>query len=663
PSVSVQLRDEKLVSFGKGVLAQGSLVGSGYPTRCLVRGVSAERCQFLRVAPWTKPPTDMGYFGPIPESIVGAWSAPLPAETAWTSLSPGREVVYGVRGDEGLIIDVINEKGEARKLVELGVRDIASTRVLELPTQLAVLGVDAGDLEMRVIGLKSEGGQPEATSDKGMGLHMLPPNANAAWAREVIKRTGKVGYGAWTAAPSLNAKGEPEDAFYLAWTQVIPPAKYTPAGVAPRKRGAKNGCGMPSRPLFDVSVEKKVHVSRYSLAGKRLDDRVLPDVTFAADDTELALHLVPTSYGYVLNGRPRGRDGALKKDAPAELPPGDGLARSPGIPAVPSQSIETAVYDQTRGEGLVMIGEEKRVFFQRFDGTGEPVGAPISPGDQLLHQHTIGTENMALAGSSWAILARSDTVLALTGPLAGKTIELKGESEQELTGSQAWMIPADDEHVEVIFQARLRPEDQKTLGIPQDKRVSTREAPFLTRVNLKTGQASPYKILPGWFDDEWKPRLRRLQWVGRGKNEQVLFFGLQDGKAQLHRFAGRSWSEPTLVSDAPAYQGWVVSSWKDRVVLFDGDQSKAHWLLREQSSPIAQQLNLHRPPRNPGPWIPSASLALAEAVEPLPSTPKGLAEQCPASFATGPRRVVLLCREPQDARTPGLRAGTRVLRF
>jgi hypothetical protein len=243
-----------------------------------------------------------------------------------------------------------------------------------------------------------------------------------------------------------------------------------------------------------------------------------------------------------------------------------------------------------------------------------------------------------------------------------KTIELKSEWEQELTGNEAWMIPTDDEHVEVIFRARLRREDQQALGIPQDKRVSTREAPLLTRVNLKTGQASPYKILPGWFDDEWKPRLQRLQWVGGGKGEQVLFFGLQDGKAQLHRFAGRSWSEPTLFSDAPDHRGWVVSSWKDRVVLFGGDQSKAHWLLREQSSPIAQQLDL-RPLRNPGPWIPSASLVLAEAVEPLPSTPKGLAEQCPASFATGPRRVVLLCREPQDARIPGLRAGTRVLRF
>jgi hypothetical protein len=667
----IALRDEQLVAFGKGVITHGRLTPpSGYAQPpCLMGGLTRERCAFFRVASWVRPPVGLGYFGAIQESAVGTWSPLRPSPAPWVTLSPGREVAYAIRNTPGLTIDTIDEKGEIKTIFDASsTPELGSPRVVELPQKLVIVGAESNENELQVYLLKRDGeGKFQLTPGPSTGVYLLPPGATAAWARGMIAARKRVGYGLWAAAPSLDAKGEPEDAFYLAWTEVIPPAKYTPAGVAPKKRSAKNGCGRSSRPLSDLSVEKKVHVMKFNGDGKRTEDRILPGISFSPEDEDLALTLVPTSYGYMLNGALHGRDGRPKGDTAGDARHAEGLAASPPIPAPPFQRILSAAYDQKQGEGLILIAEENHQVALRFDATGGLLGNPI-PLENSLQNPTINASLFAMAGASWGALERNATgVQAITGPQAGKVIPLRSEQSWSFQGGRAWILPLDDAQLQVVRYVTLTPAARTSFGIDENERAPV-FMPLMAQVNLSTGESTPWQAAPGWLDGEKKPRLRDVSWVGRGASGQLLFFGSNEkGQRELHQLSGDEWAKPTPIGDgAESSAAHVLHVWKDHTILLDDSNSIATWLNKGLTVQIGKRFGHSVYNRNPGPLLaPGEFLMTGEASPPVKIDPamKPLYGTCPASFATGPQRVVLVCSEPPDGKTPGARVGTRVLRF
>jgi hypothetical protein len=615
-------------------------------------------------------PVGLGYLGAIQESALGAWSPLRPTPVAWTSVSAGREVAYGVHGTSGLTIDTIDEKGEIKPFVEAPTfaPELGFTKVIELPQKWVVVGVNGDENELTIVPLKQgDGGKLSPAGATGAGIYLLPPGSTAAWARGMIAARKKPGYGAWTAAPALDAKGEPDASFYVAWTEVNPPAKYTPAGVAPKKFGAKNGCGRSSRSLSDLSVDKKVHVTRFNADGKRIEDRVVPGVIFPPEDEDLRLSLIPTSYGYALNGAPYGRDGRPKGDTPKEARPTEGLLASPPLTAPPFQRVLSASYDQKQGEGLILVAEENHQVALRFDATGELLGSPI-PLETSVVPPAMNQEILALAGSSWGALERSaNGIQVLTGPQAGKTIALRSEQSWLLRGGRSWVLPLDDEQIEVARYIPIPPAARASLGF-EEKDRSPAYLPLVARVNLKTGEASPWQPVPGWFDGEKKPRLQGVTWIGRGASGQLLFFGTNEkNQGELHQLAKNEWAKATAIGDgAEPSTAHVMSVWKDHAILFDEGNSIASWLGKGLTVQIGRRFGQSAYNRNPGPLLRPGELALtgdASAPVKVDAAVKAAYNDCPATFATGPQRLVLVCVNPPDGKTPGARVGTRVLRF
>jgi len=671
---SVTLGNEQFVAFGKGVLATGTLIPIGLASpECLLGDLPRAQCRFLRVASWARSPVGWGFLGPVNESSVGPWSGLVQLKSSWSSLSPGREVVYAVHSSSGLTVDSVNDKGEITTLVAAPSYspDLTTTQVVELPQRLVVAGTDSEN-ELTIVPLqKGEGGKSTPGEAIKTGVTLLPAGATAAWARNLASPRKKIGYGGWAVAPSLDAKGEPEPSFYLAWTEVMPPAKYTPAGVAPRKKGGKNGCGRGSRSLADVSVEKRVHVARFNADGKRSEDKVVAGVTFAPEDEELKLSLIPTSYGYVLNGVPHGRDGLAKRE-PTEARPTESLSASPAIPAPPLQKIDAVEFDQKRGEGLAIVTEGDHQLALRFDATGDPVGAPIPIEGHLQVGQQLRRRSLAAAGDAWGALETpASTLQILTGPAAGKRVTIPSEQSWLLEGGLSWVIPADDENVDVVRYVPLPSSVRESLGL--DPKAGHMSGPLLARVNLKRGEASPWQLVNGWYDGEKKPRLRHLSWVGRGAEGQLQFFGPADDKhAELHNLIKDDqnkldWGKSISMGEGvhPGNSS-VVPVWKDNAVVFDDSNSVVSWLSKGLTVQVGRNLQHNYGPRNAGPLLRPGDMALTgEASEPvkLDAAVKKSFNNCPASFASGPRRLVLVCVEPPDAKTPGARVGTRVVRF
>lgn len=673
---SISLQNEQFAAFKGGVISIGNLklINRGRLSGCLLSGISSQQCNFIRTATWKHPPTGLEYYGNIPEDAIESWSPLLQKDNDWDFLSSGHNVVYGFRSTTGFSIDTINEKGEIKEIASVPNynSDLSFLRIIELPSSLILIGIFNSN-EVGIVPLQTQRNGNWVPVDRiTTGLTILPEGATADWARSSIIGRKKVGYGSWTAAPSLNEKGEPESSFYLAWTEVIPPAKYTPAGVAPKKLSAKHGCGRSSRPLTDISVEKRVHVTRFNAQGKRIQDQVLSHISFQPFDTELALSLVPTDYGYLLNGLPHDRHGKLKKDLPPTPVPDSILSSSP-LAAFPSQTLATAAYDEKHGEGIALISEKDRQVVLRFDGTGEPLGEPI-PLNTRVAVSSLPQESLVLAGTSWVALhPNASEIQVLTGPLAPKTIPLRSEQSWLLKGGPSWILPLDDEQIEVIRYVSLPPSAQASLGL--DEKDSP-PFPLLARVNLKTGEATTWKILSSWLDNEQTPRLSILRWVGRDAEGQLLFFGTHKKKAaegeraeersELYRFSGEEWSTPTQLGDgADSSMSTVFKVWKDNIVIFNNPTGLASWINKGLSLQFEGKISIQLG-QNLGPIIPLGWRVLtgdAEIMKLPDAPPPSVVATCPASFATAPHRLVLVCIDAPDQKIPGLRVGTRTLRF
>lgn len=678
PTATLGLRGETLVPFGKGVLAYGSMFTQSNmrPPECLVGGGKAGQCHFLRIAPWARPVVGWGFLEPPQESSLGAWSGLKPAQGAWDgAMSAGREVVYAVRFSSGLEIDTINEKGEVKQILSAAVPlELSGSEVVETSKGLVLAGLDGASSEVVFVPFTgSDDGKGSVKEVARTGVTMLPYGATAAWARGMKNAKNKVGFGGWSVAPSLDAKGEPEGAFYLAWIEVLPPAKYTPAGVAPRKGGkSKNGCGRGSRSLSDISVEKKAHVSKFSAEGKKLDDRVV-QLGISADE-EPKLKLVPTSYGYTLNGVAYGRDGVAKKDAQPARSEGV-LTASPAFKILPVQHLAGAAYDQAKGEGIAVVAEENRQVLIRFDATGEPVGEQ-SVVEGRLALPPLSSRSLALAGDAWAALeASNDVVQVLTGHSAGKRINIPSAQSWLLARGVAWALPLDDDRIEIVRYVALPHsllEAQKVS--PSARHVA---GPLVSRVDLKRGEATPWELVPGWFVEEQgvvSPRLEEVLWAGRGEGGALTLLG-KEGKdaVALLRLSDGSWSKAVPLGEgAPKNNVRVRDVWKDQAVLFDGSNSVVSWLSKGLTVQVGRAFGAAgMPARNDGPWLRPGEWVLGgEASEPFKVPAKDTAKDaakvayngCVASFPTGPRRVVLLCVEP-PADQPGARVGSRVIRF
>ena len=180
----------------------------------------------------------------------------IPAPRSWRLLAPGSAHAYALRIDEQRI-DRIDEQGEVSLwLDDPQIRFWQAFWILELaPRPLLV----SGDFQ----GLRAAEVQQEGTQPGRLGPAVQLPFVLAHSAQDA-RRARSSGSRAIHGTPLLVPR-KTEGSWALVWVEAIPPPQQHPAG-KPWRSGAKNGCGgmrPPSRKLGDVSVEKRVVVTRF----------------------------------------------------------------------------------------------------------------------------------------------------------------------------------------------------------------------------------------------------------------------------------------------------------------------------------------------------------------------------------------------------------------
>jgi hypothetical protein len=655
------------VTFGRGLVAYVDLREQrvhGAEPSCPVQGFSREDCQFLRVAPFAQP-VGLTTWRQGRSAGAGAWSALVPVKHRWGSLSPGQDVVYGVRREGSLSIDVINEKGEAKPYLDsTSLPVLRSVDVLELKDTLQVIAVDENG-QLAVVPV-SRGASPQAGTLHDLKIGLSDPDDGANQARYRISQGMKVMYGRWVSSPLLDKQGGVEANWLLTWIEAIPPPKYTPAGVPFKKAGkggkAKHGCGRGSRPLFDASVEKKTHLMRLSPEGKVLTDKIIPTPPGefqgnAEVASALAVQLFPG--GFELAGQRYTNElGAFSGEPPASPAlPGGALPR-PAFESTLSPSIVAAAYDAPSGEGIV-IGQQDETFIgQLFNAIGQGVGEPFKiPGKFQFSHRSLPT--LARVGSLWVALEGDGyavRVLNGGGEKSGQRIELNSHS-----GFALGLVPADESNVQLVMSSWSSMRELTVYNIDIPNRTLTTATQASSRVLLSSGvpahvtQLSPGAVTILGARPNETPVIGQLDASGRWQ-ESSLKLGEQVGTPK---------------------RAHVHPVWGDAVVVVEGDKGSMGFWAKAGGSAMLGGLGAvggepgkKTPPDNDqdhefGPFVHGGAFL-------LPATPGDVAAtsadftrtlaNCPYALPTGPKRTVLVCAEPIDGTSLGTRVGLRVYR-
>lgn len=676
------IEDADVVSFGKGVFAYFQLAApSGFKEPgCLVAGLARKDCRFLRFAPWKAAKDQGAWLRPSNDGAIGAWSDLVPAKHDWGSLGASKDFVYGVRRDEALTIDRIDERGNVTTLFEApeGTPSLNEVRLVEIGTGLVALGNDGDGPGLQQVFLaKGPDGKLKYHAPVRLDVVLIGSEGVAEQARWLHNSKLKVGYGSWSAVPTIDAKGNLDKSWVLAWTEVIPPKKYTPRG-APVKRGAKNGCGgRPSRPLSDPSVEKKTHLTLYSSEGRAVSDKV---VTIPAPPEGRApeLTLVPVAGGYELNGvafdsalRPTGKPGTPLPAAAITAPP---------VPGLVSQKLDMAAYDARGGEGLVLYSEKDHQLAQRFSAIGAPMGAPIEIANKLqLGNRSRG--GLVHAGESWVALeASGDGVVLVTGPHAGKRVGVVSDRSWVLPRGNTFLLPVDDTHVQVVRHTALPKSYLVEIGVGDPSHA---RALVSSIIDVAAGTSTPWDLLPQWFAGEAvSPRLSQVDAVFRSPDGGLAMVGRESGGtlALIRRAADGAWAAPVKLGEGEggargnllgvhsvfddnvleiASSGTTIGTWVNGGLSLALPKDTTAGTARAAGKLVTIDGAL-------GPLLYRGAVALPPtAAEPiaLPPSVQDLYPSCPLAFATAARRVVLVCGEAVDAQRPGARVGFHVLRY
>lgn len=189
----------------------------------------------------------------------GAPRALTPAPHDWSRLAAGRDDVYALRRGHPYI-DRIDPQGQVTPLLkDPRVLDWQHLWPVELPRRRLLLGGgDQGLTLSEVLPAASPApGRPETLGPEvALGLTV---SATAQQARHAEESGKRALYG----APRVVLLAAP-DAWALVWVEATAPPRDHPAG-KPWHRRSKHRCGTarPSRLLSDISVEKRLTITRF----------------------------------------------------------------------------------------------------------------------------------------------------------------------------------------------------------------------------------------------------------------------------------------------------------------------------------------------------------------------------------------------------------------
>lgn len=688
-SVPRSIAPTSMVAFGKGALAYVDLserrqVDLG----CPVAGVQREECQFLRVSTWSgAAPSAVQWRAANPGQGTGAWSKLIAAKRRWGNLSPGQDVVYAVRREGALTIDTIDAKGEIAPLLQADAAHVLTdVDVVELAGgALLAIGRDEGNSLEVVEVQRGAGGQAKLGESHDLKITAFDTDsgAGADSARAVIAGGNRVAMGRWSAAPLIDKSGAVTSSAVVAWTEALPPPKYTPAGKAylgpkPRPKsgpaGARHGCGRSSRPLHDLSVEKRIHLTRLSAKGAVVEDKVvavptLPEIHEGGQPLALQVY----AGGVEVNGQRFDEAFAPQANeaSTAAVPVAGPLAKPPFEGSM-SAAIVAAGYDVPSGEGIVVVQDGKRMSAQLFDGLGEPKGEPFS----LLGSFAFTPRSMpsvARAGTTWVGLqANGQALQVLNGPNQGETIAIDVDSSTGRTIQTLALLPGDDDRVRVVKSTWGSPLELLVINVDVRDRTVTTVTHSSVRVHMATDEGA-LLVMPGPTSDD-------LTFVGRRPNGSPLIGRLD---------AMGKWSDiPARLDDtvgAPK-RTRTHEIWRDAALLVEGEKgSVAFWASDAKSAPLpslgafvapskpvskgapAKQSVRGAPANNRrwGPFAGNGKWHVPDRPGDLVATDDALSQalvNCPYAFPTGPGRTLLVCSEATDPSNLSGRVGLRVFR-
>lgn len=649
--------------YGGGVMALSSFVDGG---RCAVHA-RAGACMFARFGKWKGGARAEGhaFLRPAVDDEVIDWSPPVPWPGGWDAYLGVTDGLLGVRFADGVFVDRIDEVGGSTPVLALpGAPQPIDARLVETADGFALVGtvVDEGAMSEQLVALGIRRGADGYALHHYTKLKISPAPDGAAASARVLRAMGRrVSWGATAVSPVLDEDGALTKDWALVWTEVQPPAKFTPTGMAPGIRGGKNGCGRSSRPLTDPSVTKQTHVMIFGSGGRQRADHV---VAVDLPPDEAPTHAIsPRADGFDIDGRAFDRRLLPSKERPSRRA-GDAPIVPPAIEARESQALLAAGYHQTDGEGLVLFTEGGGQYAQRFSARGAPVG-PVLEIQFKVPTRSAPSPSLEKAGDSWVMLdGAGDSLLVLVGPSAGRQIAVPSARSWVLPPGPTWLLPLDEHRVELVRSTRLPKSYLTELDIPDGGGAAL----MSSVVDVERGVASPWALWPGWYGGEsLSARLATVTTVVRASDGGALIVGSASDRVPMtiHRLANGDWSAPVTLGEDGGSHATVLGTprvFGDTVVLLGGSGVVGTWLERSSTIPIGERPG----PNGTGPILPRLDLALGgEPGAPfrLPKEIKSLIGDCPRQFASGPRRAVMVCVEAVDAQVPGRRVGWRTVRY
>jgi hypothetical protein len=457
PKVDVPFQDVTVVPFGEGVvmLVEPLVKADTNHKYCLFSTISYKDCHFLRVARWNSLPQSPFFYHrrAIADQPLSPWSSWIPISSKWTHYYAINNLVYGIEVGKSLKIETIDSHGSIKPFLET--KDIPIRNRFKILTTAhgrLMIGEDE-NRQLQTVALSPNSSTWRVGENHRLEITNLSTHHVANDLR-VLKRTNKfISYGTWDAATLLDkTTGKPSDQVLVAWTEVVPPQKYSPIGTRPRKKkwGSKNGCGYASRSLNDASVKHLTHVTSLNESGEKIADKIvhLPDSSEnLADYPEL--YLTPTVTGSDLNGIAFTHQGSINKNPDQQPPPIPKQAwKVPSFKTREIQSIREVTYSQDCDQGAILYSDGKDYYSQIFSALGDPIGEPHK--QELRWYANEGDAFFVCVEKQWGIFQPSTRKLRMfSGPFANTQTEVPSQ-ENTLGVYPIMMIPKDNKSLWII---------------------------------------------------------------------------------------------------------------------------------------------------------------------------------------------------------------------
>lgn len=547
-------------------------------------------------------------FDDVPQGLGPMGPATAPKER-WLDLSSGKSHVFGLRvSKEGSHLDAIDADGKAATFLDApGVR-LARARVLELATRTVLVGESEGrPATLRVFGIETAGGKGRLTEERRLKYAVTLPRPGgtlgAQRAREAAASGDRALWPPYRVVPLLDDAGKETDGWALVAVEVVAPPPTWPEGKPHLRRGAKDGCGKMSRPLSDVSVDKRIHVVRFEGTTLVSDRVVRSDVK--KDNDKDALLVAPKPGGALeIDGRLHGSDDKPKGKAGHAEPPRAPVVPGTESPTAPLTAVAAGMgYDPDAKEGLYVFSVGLDLAAVRFDDEGKPRGEAFLAGRSGTPHHV---------GGDW-IVTDAFGVSYLTGLHEGRVLEHRGPSFARAS-------VASKDRIHFFFDGEP--------GTFVHLELDAAKATFTQPEVVKRSEEHPTWVTAAVLVDG-RPALLE---AGRSG---VFLTGL-DGKSHLVT----DLAEDKRLTIRAAWGGPVVvaSTAKDAVGI---------WPLTKRTGPLPAP---NEDDFMPFGWRGGEILLGPEPGAELtsPEVAKAVAEGCGVAAPTGPRRWVLGCVSATD---------------